>query len=209
LKSKILFIVFLLFTISNANNKQFILLHDGLIDKRAQEKINQIGAEVKKRLDKNIYLHIIENNGIKLSLPRKERIKQMRLYDKQIISKLPSKNNYAVLVLSIDQMYANILLSSNLKNIIDKDDILDGYVIPLLASKDKNTLMAKVSASVLNGYAQIADSLAENKNIKLNSSIGSSGKTAGTIWRVFIYFLVVVGIVSYFFIILRQRKTKI
>jgi hypothetical protein len=196
-------------SLSEIYANQFILLHDGLVDKRVQDKVQEIGNEVKQKLGVHIYVFTMQNNNLNMNLPMEKKIKKIREFDKKILSQIDTKQDYIVLVLALQQVYANILSSPKLKDIIDKDDILDGYVIPLLASKDKNTLMAKVSASVLNGYAQIADSLAENKNIKLNSSIGSSGKTAGTIWRVFIYFLVVVGIVSYFFIILRQRKTKI
>ena len=99
-------------------------------------------------------------------------------------------------------------MSDDLKNIIDRDDILDNYVIPLLASKDKNTLFAKTSAAVLNGFAQMADSIANSQNIKLDSSIGSEGKTASSIWKVFMYTLVVIGLFSYVVIILRERKYK-
>jgi hypothetical protein len=105
-------------------------------------------------------------------------------------------------------MYANILMTDDLKNIIDKDDILDGYVIPLLASKDKNTLFAKTSAAVLNGFAQIADSIAKSKNIKLKSSIGNEGKVAGTIWKMLMYTLVLTGIILYAVIIMREKKYK-
>lgn len=119
-----------------------------------------------------------------------------------------AKSSYAILVISIDQKYANILMSDNLKKQIDKDEILDGYVIPLLASKDKNSLFSKTSAATLNGYAQIADSIASQQNIKLVSSIGSAGKTASSIWKVFMYFLVLTGIISYTVIVMRQRKSK-
>jgi ABC-type antimicrobial peptide transport system permease subunit len=100
------------------------------------------------------------------------------------------------------------LLSDDLKDIVDKDDVLGGYVIPLLASKDKNSLMAKASAATLNGYAQIADSIAAYKNIKLKSSIGNEGKVTGTIWKVFMYTMVVTGIVLYVVIIMREKKYK-
>jgi hypothetical protein len=183
-----------------------ILTQDGLLDPRAQIKINQIAQEVKKKLNVNIYLDIKETNGIKSSLSMKEKIVQMRYLENKIINKL--KKPYVVLMISVDQMYANILMSEKMKTIIDKNDILDGYVIPLLASKDKNTLFAKASAACLNGFAQIADSIAQSKNIKLISSIGSEGKTAGTIWKVFMYSLVVTGILLYIVIIMREKKFK-
>jgi len=204
LKLKIILLFVFIVTTLNATSTKFIINHDGLLDQRAQTKINQIGIEVQNKLQSNLYVYIIENNGIVMKTAREERINKIREFDKKILKDL--RGSYSVLILSIDQMYANILSSEDLKDKIDKRDILDGYVIPLLASKDKNTLFAKTSAATLNGYAQIADSLAEQNDIKLESSIGSEGKTASTIWRVFMYSLVLIGIVSYVFIILREKK---
>ena len=191
---------------ANQNPNQYLLTHDGLIDQRAQDKIFEIGKEVKRKLNVNLYTDIKENNGIDIKEDRKIRKKQMKEKEQMLVSNL--QKPYAVLTISVDQLYTNILMSDDLKDIIDKDDILDNYVIPLLASKDKNTLFAKTSAAVLNGFAQMADSVAKSKNIELDSSIGSEGKTAGTIWRVFMYTLVVVGLFSYVIIILREKKYK-
>jgi len=187
-------------------NANYILNDTGLLDPRAKEKINQIGTEVKQKLNVNIYIDLKGTNGIDMNLPRPKRIELTRQKDKEILKHV--KGNYIVLVLALEQMYANILMPKEFENIIDKNDILDGYVIPLLASHDKNRIGAKASAAVLNGYAQIADSLAAKKNIKLKSSIGSQGKTASTIWRVFMYSIVVFGIVAYVIIVLRERKYK-
>ena len=93
-----------------------------------------------------------------------------------------------------------------MKDVLNKDDILDGYVVPLLASKDKNTLFAKVSAATLNGYAAVADTIAESKNVKLESSIGNAGKISSTIWRVVMYTMIVVGLLAYTYAVLRKRK---
>ena len=210
MRLKFLLILALVISTLTAKDNSFILLHDGLIDQRAQIKINEIGTEVKEKLATSIFLHIIENNGINMTLSREERIKLMRKYDEKVLARLSKEElkNYVILTLATDQKYANILMSPNLKDIIDKGDILSGYVIPLLASKDKNTLFAKTSAACLNGYAQIGDSLAEHKGIKLTSSIGSAGKTAGTIWKMFMYSMVLIGIIAYSIIVMRQRKYK-
>lgn len=206
MRFKIFFLVSFFVSSLLAQNNPYILTHDGLIDQRAQDKILEIGNEVKKKLNINLYVDIKENNGIDPELPRPERKKLMKQKDQEIINKV--KKPYAVLVLSIDQLYSNILSSKDVASKLDKDDILDGYVIPLLASKDKNSLFAKTSAATLNGFAQMADSIAKKANIKLESSIGSEGKTAGTIWRVFMYSLVLIGIFLYAVIILRERKYK-
>jgi hypothetical protein len=195
----------LLQTFAFANNP-YILSHDGLIDQRAQDKIFQIGSEVKSKLNVNLYAYITENNGIDIKLPREERIVLMKQFEAQMLQNLPKP--YAVVAIATDQLYTNILMSDDLKDILDKDDILDGYVIPLLASKDKNTLFAKTSAAVLNGYAQMADSIAASQNIELLSSIGSGGKVASTIWKMVMYTLVLGGIILYAIIIMRERKYK-
>ena len=206
MKIKLLFLLLLAVVNIQANQHPYILTHDGLIDIRAQDKIFEIGNESKSKLQVNLYIDIKEDNGINPKEERSIRQKLMKEKEQLLVQNLPKP--YAVLTISIDQLYTNILMSDDLKDIIDRDDILDNYVIPLLASKDKNSLFAKTSAAVLNGYAQMADSIASSKNIKLESSIGSEGKTAGTIWKVFMYTIVVIGLFLYVLIILRERKYK-
>jgi len=206
LKIKLLLVITLLASTLNATQNPYILFDDGLMDPRAQDKIFEIGEETKSKLQVNLYIHVYENNGIDLDATRELRKNMMKEKEKLMIEGL--EKPYAVLAISIEQLYTNILMSEDLERIIDKDDILDGYVIPLLASKDKNTLYAKTSAAVLNGYAQMADSIAASQNITLDSSIGSAGKTTSSIWRVFMYTLVVTGLVLYIVIILREKKYK-
>lgn len=203
---KYILLLSLAFSTLFANQNNFIIKHDGLIDERAQQKINEIGLEAKNRLNANIYVYVIENNGINPKEKKEAVVKKFREFEQNVINSLPAKGSYAVLVLSVDQMYINILTSEDVAKHIDKKDILDGYVIPLLASKDKNTLFAKTSAATLNGYAQMADVLADSQKIKLESSIGSEGKTASTIWKMFMYSIVLFGIVAYAIIVMRQRR---
>lgn len=212
MKFKFLTIILIFSTFLYAEAGKYILNTGGLLDQRASEKINTIGSEVKAKINLQIYLDIKGDNGINPELPREQRISMMKQKEAELVSSIQQDLNgtksYVILALALDQKYTNILLSDDLKEIIDKDSILDEYVIPLLATQDKNTLNSKVSAATLNGYAQIADDLAKYKNITLESSIGSEGKVASTIWRVFMYTLVVLGIVLYFIIILREKKIK-
>jgi len=202
-----LFYIIMLFAINlYAQKIDFVLNTSGLLDPRAHAKIDQIGNEVKDKLGINIYLDIKGDNGISLDLPIKERIKLMKQKEQELVKNL--QKPYVVLTLALDQKYTNILYTKDMAKIIDKDDILDGYVIPLLAAKDKNTLKSKVSAAVFNGYAQIGDSIAKAKHIKLVSSIGSEGKITGTIWKVFMYTLVVIGVFAYVVVIMREKKYK-
>lgn len=200
-------ILSLLFFLSQnifANN--FILSDDGLIDPRAKEKITQMGLESKEKLDVNIYVYVKSTYGLGDKVKGKDKIIYLKNHESKILPVL--KKPYVLMTMSIEEQHVNLLVSETLKKIIDKDDILDGYVVPLLASKDKNTLFAKVSAATLNGYAAVADTIAEDRNIELETSIGSQGKIASTIWRVMMYTLVVIGLLTYTFVILREKRRK-
>ena len=196
----------LFFLSQNIFAKSFILSEDGLIDPRAQEKINVMGLESKEKLGVNIYVYVKNTYGLGNQIKGKEKIIYLKNHESQILPVL--EKPYVLITMSIEEQHVNLLASESLKQIIDKDDILDGYVVPLLASKDKNTLYAKVSAATLNGYAAVADTIANSKDIKLESSIGSQGKIASTIWRVMMYTLVVIGLLVYIFVILREKRRK-
>lgn len=204
---KIGVILSLLFFLSqNLFAGNFILSDDGLIDPRAKSKINEIGTEVKSKLGVSVYIYAKESLGLKNNISTKEKFEIIKKHEKEIIPAL--KKPYVLLSMSVEDMYVNILTSNVLNDVIDKDDILNGYVVPLLASKDKNTLLAKVSASMLNGYSAIVDSLSENKEIKIesNAEIGNQGKVSSTIWRVFMYTLIVTSLILYTYAVLRKKK---
>ncbi len=194
----------LFFFCQNLSAQNFIINDDKLIDDRAKEKINQIGDEVKSKLGVNIYVYVKSTLGLDENIKTKEKIDIIKSNENQIISKL--ENPYVLLSISVEETHVNLLFSEEFKTILDKDDILDGYVVPLLASKDKNTLFSKVSAATLNGYGAIADTIADSKNIKLESSIGNSGKVSSTIWRVLMYTIIILGLFAYTYAILKKRK---
>lgn len=194
----------LFFLCQNLSAQEFILNDDKLIDNRAKEKINQIGAETKSKLGVNIYVYAKSTLGLDENIKTKDKIDLIRNNETKIIATL--EKPYVLLSISVEETHVNLLFSDELKDVLDKNDILNGYVVPLLASNDKNTLFAKVSAATLNGYAAVADVIAESKNIKLESSIGNTGKVAGTIWRVLMYTLVVLGLLAYTYAVLKKRK---
>ena len=194
----------LFFFCQNLFAQSFIINDDKLIDDRAKEKINQIGDEVKSKLGVNVYVYVKSTLGLDENIKTKEKIDIIKNNESQIISTL--EKPYVLLSVYVEETQVSLLFSDELKTVIDKDEILDGYVVPLLASKDKNTLFAKVSASSLNGYAAISDTIAESKNIKLESSIGSAGKVSSTIWRVLMYTIIILGLFAYTYAVLIKRK---
>ncbi len=194
----------LLFLSSSLYASKFVLSDDGLIDQRAIGKIDEIGNETFSKLGVNIYVYAKSTLGLDADISTKDKIKYIKEYESNIISNLAEP--YVLLSMAVEDTHVNLIVSSSLKNVVDKNEILNSYVVPLLASKDKNSTFAKASAAILNGYAAIADTIAESKNIKLESSIGSSGKVAGTVWKVFMYSLIVLGLLLYVYAVLRRKK---
>lgn len=201
---KVAVISLLLFLSTNLNASKYVLSDDGLIDERAIGKIEQIGNEAYSKLGVNIYVYAKQNLGLAPDVTTKDKIKYIKEYENQITESLIKP--YVVLTMAVEDTHVNLIVSSKLKEVVDKNEILNDYVVPLLASKDKNSTFAKASASILNGYAAIADTIAESRDIKLESSIGNSGKVAGTVWKVFMYSLIVVGLLLYTFAVLKRKK---
>lgn len=205
LKVGVIFSLLFLFS-QNLLAQKFILSDDGLIDSRAKTKINEIAVETKAKTGLNVYIYAKSTLGLDENVKGKEKFDYIKNYENQILPTL--EKPYVLMTMSVEDMHVNLLMSKGLDKFINKDDILDGYVVPLLASKDKNTLFAKVSASMLNGYSAIVDAISEEKKIKIesNADIGNQGKVSSTIWRVFMYTLVVVSLLLYTFAVLRNRK---
>lgn len=204
--SRVFTLLFFISIYAQANQSNYVLSDDAIIDKRAIDKITEIGNEVKAKLGVNIYVYAKTKYSNTEIDSVEKRIEIIKNTERKIIDNL--QGSFILITLALDFTHVNILTSDDLKNSIDKNDVLNGYIVPLLASKDKNTMFAKASAAILNGYAQVGDVLAQEKGIKLNSSIGSAGKTTGTIWKMVMYTLVFGGIILYTIAILRQKKLK-
>ena len=103
--------------------------------------------------------------GLDENIKNKEKIEIIRISKKW--------NYYQLLKNHIFWLFAegrnsNLLTSDDLKDKINKNEILDGYVVPLLASKDKNTLFAKVSAANIKWIWQLLIYLQNHKILNWN-----------------------------------------
>lgn len=185
-------------------DSRFILEGKKSIDPRAIEKIDAMGSELFVKTGVSAYIYATERyQNIKFD-NIKSKMAFIKSFEENITKDL--KEPFVLLSVSVEDTHINIRYSDELKGMIDRDDILDNNIIPVLASKDKNSVYAKMSAALLNGYAAITDSVAEAKGIKLESSIGSAGTTFSAVWRVFMYFVIISGLLVYTYAVLKSRK---
>jgi len=81
-----------------------------------------------------------------------------------------------------------------------KNNLTDygGSIIPLLAEKSKgNETINKYSAALFNGYADIAEQVAESKNVKLDTAVGNSNRNVIEIVKIVFYLGVLSGLYLY------------
>ncbi len=186
--------LFLLF-FSSPLCADIFIKNDNIIDKRAVAKIETIGKELYEKTGINTHVVAVANMG-GMSLAE---------YEKELIKTL--KNPYILLLITIKEHKVDIQASKEMLSKFDKDGVLSPYpltgtILPILGAKKGKD---KPSAAILNGYADIADQVAQSYGIKLESSIGSSNKTVINIIKVIFYSfsVITIGIIIY-----RRRKRK-
>lgn len=182
----------LLFSLAHARPE---LINQNIIKKDTADKIIQMSNELHSKTGISIVTHLLEQaNGGILG------------YEKNISSSLQAP--FVLVVLSAKEQKIDIVVSNDLQSVIDKNSILNTYIIPLLAAHDKNMPEAKYSAAILNGVAEIADEAAKSKNIELQSSIGSQSRDFMQGLRVFFYGTIVFAIGFYIYGAIKRRRSK-
>ena len=165
-----------------------------------------MGKELFEKTGVNVYIYTKKSYLDKETKDKKEKYTVIKEYEDKILTQI--KAPYVLISVAVDDMHINLFNSADLNSVIDKDKILDRAIIPILVSKDKNSVYAKVSVALLNGYGEIADIVAmEVKGITLDSSIESGASAFKEFWRYFMYFLVITGLFSYFYAMRRGRKS--
>jgi len=177
---------------------QYVHSPVNLINEKAVQKIEEIGAEVKNKLNINIYLYANKTINGKTMIEYREEIRKKQ------------KDSFIALLFSQNEKKVDIISSENLENKFEPNDVLDpfsGTIIPLLITKPKkDAIDDRVSAALLNGYADIADQLAQNYKIELSTSIGNSNRDIINIMRVIFYVTISIILVLYFRKKLARKK---
>jgi len=160
---KLLLFLSLGLTLLQAEN--FVNDKEKIIMEKAVSKINEMSSEIYEKTNIKIILNVLKQ------VPQGETL---TTYEEKFQKTLTG--SYVVVNFSELDKKINLIKSSDI-DFIDKDEILDDFIIPLLVTKNnKVTTQQKYSAALLNGMAEISDQVANNKKIVLTSSIGSESK---------------------------------
>ncbi|KFL33523.1 hypothetical protein JU57_11020 [Sulfurospirillum sp. SCADC] len=172
--------------------KEFVI-YDETLEERTAQKIEEMGSE------------LFAKSGVKVILIAKKSAggENIIAYEQNFAKDLTPP--YALLTLFLEEQKVDIYASTGLEKEFDKEAMLSplpwrGTILPLLTTKKKEV---SVGPALLNGYGDLVDQIAAYRNVKLESSIGSSNKTTISIVRLLIY-----GFVAVLVIIMLIRRMK-
>ena len=85
-----------------------------------------------------------------------------------------------------------------------------GTILPLLAQKaKKGEILGKYSGSMFNGYADIAEQVANSKGIVLDNAVGNANQTSILILKIIFYGFIIYGLILYIKRKLYTRRQRV
>jgi hypothetical protein len=166
------------------------------IDAFAQQ-IEEIGSELKGKTGIGLYLVIVKELA---------EGKTIVDYEKELAASVKGEAVFLTFA-EIDKQVDIYASSESLYKYFDKDQILSimpnrGTIIPLLVAKAKDVpVREKYAAALTNGYADIAEQIADSQSIALDHAVGSGTKDFINLLRLFFY-----GMIAYALFLIIKRK---
>ncbi len=147
------------------------------------QELDKIGKELQEKTGIGLYAVVLKELPEGMSIVDYEKVIMQELAEPAV-----------VLMLSENDKQIDILARPiELYEAFDKSQILSpfpnsGTILPILTMKAKKATTAeKFAAAVQNGYTDIAEQIADAKNVELESIPGNSNKEVFNVLRVFFY----------------------
>lgn len=96
--------------------------------------------------------------------------------------------------------------SKNLDSFIMNLTNYGGTILPLIGLKAKEETIGKYSAALYNGYTDIAEQIAANKDVTLVNEAGNANKNFISILKLFFYGFIIYAIIQYVRRLIYRRK---
>ena len=204
--------LWLLLAIQTSLSAEYLYKDEVVFNQSFQNQVEILGAELYEKTGISLKLLMLKE------LPKDKNIVS---YEKELISTF----NEPTILLTFAEMDSQVdILASDtsLYKHFDKKQILSpiaspvqafvlalinmdfsdmtsgGTILPLLAQKaKKNQVVGKYSGSMFNGYADIAEQIAESKGVVLENAVGSANQTSILIVKVIFYGFIIYGLILY------------
>jgi len=187
----------LFFPLLLVSSDSLILQNESIIMDKAIPKLDEMAGELRSKTGINVYI-----------IARKT-LSGESITDYTKKESETQKGSFLLLVIAADDHQIDMGMSADVATIIDKDEILDDYIIPILVEKRKDiSLQQQYSAAVFNGMAEAMDQLAASQNIVLESSVGNGSKDFFDGLTVVIKILLLLTGAALFYAYYQNKKSK-
>lgn len=187
---RVLSIATLLLFLLSTLEASVLFVNEEVVGEKSRPKIEALGNE------------LYEKSGILTGVVALESLsgKTKEEYFKELSLTPP----FAIIFLTKKEHQVDILASSDVLKLFDKDAILSplpwrGTILPILSSKKGDYF----SAAMLNGYADLVEQIAQSKNIELKEAVGSSNKKTFGLLKIIFY-----GVIFWAAAVIISRKVK-
>ncbi len=175
----------------------YILHNESIIIDKAAKKIEKMCTEIAEKTGVAVYTSAVKSTGGKT----------ITEYATGIASNL--KKPYVLLAIAAYEQQIEMVMSPEVAKYIDKDEVLDDFIIPILVSHNKEaTPEQKFSAAVFNGIAETTDQIAAEHNIVFANSVGSESKNfyEGIMWVIKLMLLITVAVLAYIYLSSKKEQ---
>lgn len=108
----------------------------------------------------------------------------------------------------VESLLSSMLFARSWDEFMELTSHYGGTILPILGRKAKGPdIIKKYSVAMYNGYRDIAEQIAASQNVELSTMEGNSGEIVFWILRVIFYGIIIIALLRYAQIKLRQRRT--
>jgi hypothetical protein len=189
--------LFLLLTLSFLKADYF-LVDEVLRVKEFNEKINKLATEVHQKTGWSIYMLAAEDIGAQKLVDFQKRYEES--FKKPYIVFALALKQGSVEAGKLDNRTGKVGIygSKGYREKIDREDVL-GNVYDLLGTKVRTDPRNKYIQVLFNGYADIADELADSYGVDLENSPGNANRIVINILRLLFYGMIIGAFAIYFY----------
>lgn len=181
-------------------SQSYVLQNQGnILSPKSIGFIEQLSQELFEKTGVALYVAVADN--LQGSGDAKETRKEWK---QNLLQSLSSP--YGVIFLVKSHKKIDIVLQPQIKG-IDVNEIITEYMVPILM-QEKGLPNPKVSASILNGYAQLADEIAEHyhQSLQNNLIVDKSGSRNLVRYSIYLMLGIMFTIIALIYVFGRKKK---
>lgn len=180
-------------------SQNFVLQNQGdILNPKSIDFIQQLSSELSEKTGIALYV------AVRDELVGENAKEARRAWKEEILSSL--KAPYGVIFFVKSHKKIDIVLNPQIKG-IDSSEIITEYMVPILM-QEKGLPNPKISASILNGYAQLADEIAESKKVSLENNlvVDKSGSKNLVRYSIYAMLAIMLTIIALIYVFGRNKK---